>query len=127
MTWEADLYEHLRTDSGIAAVVGSRIYPVILPQNSTKPAITYQEITGIPQTDLSGDDGDLQEIRLQIDCWAEGARAYTIAAELAELVRVRLQTAATNFHAVTNWRRVGYEDDARLYRGLLDVSIWYRN
>lgn len=126
MTWEADLVAHLRADSGIAAVVGDRIYPVVLPQNSAKPAITYQEITGIPQTDLSGDDGDLMEIRVQVDCWGENPRGYTAASALADLVRVRLQTAATNFHAVTNWRRIGYEDDARLYRGLLDVSLWYR-
>lgn len=123
MTFEADLYAHLHGDSSITAQVSTRIYPVKMPQNATRPAITYQTISGDPMTDLDSADGDLLAVRVQIDCWAE---TYTAAAALGEAVRTRLKTAATSFRMGECRYRDIYEDDARLFRRLLDVTCWYR-
>lgn len=45
MTVEELLYSHLTGDSGVQALVGSRVYPVELPQECTLPAVRYQLIS----------------------------------------------------------------------------------
>lgn len=39
------LYSHLSGNGGVAAVVGNRIYPLVLPQEGTLPAVRYQLIS----------------------------------------------------------------------------------
>jgi hypothetical protein len=65
---EAIILKLLQT-SGVAAKVGTRIYPGARPQASALPAIAINRISGAP---LYADDGEtgLAESRLQIDCWA---------------------------------------------------------
>lgn len=45
MTVEELLYTHLSGDGGVQALVGSRVYPVELPQECTLPAVRYQLIS----------------------------------------------------------------------------------
>lgn len=121
MTFEADLKAHLQV-AAIGAVVADRIYPLIRPQGAVVPAITYQRLSGVPQTDLDGLDGSLFEIRCQIDCYSE---SFVTSRGLAELVRARLQTAAATFSAIVNLDQDFFEEDTRLYRTALDCSFWY--
>jgi len=126
MTFEASLKAHLSNDSGIAAAVGERIFPVKLPENTTKPAIVYTKVGTTPQTDLDCDDGDLLAIRLQVDCWAPG---FEVVAALAELVRLRMQSATltgAGFVMGACFAQDGYDPEAKLYRVTLDFDCWYR-
>ena len=41
MAFEADLYTWLNTLTGLTALVGDRIYPGLLPENGTLPAVVY--------------------------------------------------------------------------------------
>lgn len=125
MTFEADLKAHLAGDSSISALVGDRIHPMLLPAGGAMPAITYQEIADEPQTDLSGGDGDMVRYRVQINCWAD---SYVGVKALAELVRVRLQTAASSFKAVAlpSGQDV-YEDSPKRFGFYRDFSFWYRS
>src|SRR5690348_2482253 len=97
MTFRADLKAHLSGDATIAARVGERIFPIKLPEGTTKPAIVFARAGATPQMDLDSDDGDLLDIRLQVDCWAA---ADDLVQEIAEAVRLRMQAAtiaANNF------------------------------
>jgi hypothetical protein len=123
MTFEADLKTHLQADASIAAAVLDRIYPLTAPQGVAKPYITYQRITGTPTNDLDGLDGSLIDIRCQIDVYAASFDACRV---LSEFVRIRLQTAAASFAALTNFDQDFFEDDVRLYRTALDCSFWFR-
>lgn len=122
MTFEADLRSHLRGDAGITALVGERIR-AMRRTDSAVPAITFQRVIGIPQNDLDGLDGALMDIRTQIDVYGPDFDAVRA---LAELVRIRLQTPAATFHAVTNFDQDFFEDDVKLYRTMLDCSFWFR-
>lgn len=69
MTVEELLYAHLIAHSGLMAVVGNRIYPMVLPQEATLPAVRYQfigrqELHVRPQTPL------LTARRYQLDGYA---------------------------------------------------------
>ncbi len=124
MTFETDLTSHLLGDSGITAAVSDRVSPLKLDDGTALPAITYQEIASEPQTDLSGGDGALVRQRVQINVWASTLAA---AAALAELVRIRMQTAATNFRAVpeSSSQQV-YEPDTKRFGHYRDFSIWHK-
>jgi len=124
MGFEADLVAHLRADSALVTLVGERITPVIRQQSSVRPALVYTLIFGDAQTDLDGDDGDLLQLRVQLDAWAT---TYADAAQIAERVRLRMQTAASTIKAVPlNTGTADFEPSTKLYRVLMEFSCWYR-
>ena len=45
MTAETDLYDALRNDVDVTAVVGTRIYPDEQPEDDPKPAIVYTQVS----------------------------------------------------------------------------------
>lgn len=123
MTFEADLKAHLQGATGISALVGDRITPDLL-SSDTLPAITFQEISSEPQTDLSGGDGSLVRYRMQVAVWALKRADAQL---LAELVRVRMQTAASSFSAVPEAAsQAVYEPDTKRFGHVRDYSCWYR-
>lgn len=88
MTLDDAIYDWLTgggTQTG--ALIGSRLYPLQLPQNSTLPAMTYQQIdSGLTATGQS-EPGDLEEALVQFDCYAASHRA---AKALAKALRADL-------------------------------------
>lgn len=76
------LYARLTADAPIAAVVGTRIYWGIIPQNSTRPNIRLQTISDDRPAHLQGYDG-ARVTRVQCDCFAA---TYGAARGLAEKV-----------------------------------------
>jgi len=69
MTFAETLYSYLMGFPGLAALIGTRCYPVKLPQELTLPAITYQQVSDAPE--YSHDPGASYMPRVQITCWAE--------------------------------------------------------
>lgn len=89
---ETALYAFLGQQGAISALVGARIYPLLLPQNPTMPALTYQIISTVPDYVLAGPSG-LVAKRVQINCWASREWAmpgYTTAQNVATAVRKAL-------------------------------------
>lgn len=66
---ETGIFNLLSNEPSITDLVGTRIYPLLLPTNGTFPAVTYQIVGGnsTPTLDTTGS----QKIRLQIDCWSD--------------------------------------------------------
>jgi hypothetical protein len=124
MSFEADLKSHLSV-AGIGALVGERVYPIVRPQDSALPAITYSHVFGRPSNSLDGYTGGLQRFLMQIDCWA---KSYEQVAALARAVRDRMNTAAATFSTViTEYPLLDdYEPETKLYRRSLSVACWYR-
>lgn len=90
MSIEAALYAHLTANAGVAALVGSRVYPMgSVPQGAAFPRITYQRISSVHEHHQGGVAG-LAHPRLQVDCWAQGASGYAAVKALAEAVRMAL-------------------------------------
>lgn len=82
---EALLY-HLEHDAGVLALVGSRVYPLIIPQDVDLPAIAYQRIDG-PRVRSQSGPSHLAHPRIQITCQAS---MYSSAKALAGAVRASL-------------------------------------
>jgi len=67
----SDVRTYLLTNATVTAVVGTRIYPLKIPQSiSAYPSITYQLISQLPAHTLTGGAG-YAESRIQFDIYAE--------------------------------------------------------
>ena len=83
MSIESGIYTILEAVPAIATAVGTRIYPVVLPQGSALPAITYSLASAERFPTHNGPSG-CPATRYQITYWAE-----THAAAIAGSVLVR--------------------------------------
>lgn len=128
-----DLRTVLLADGTVAGLASTRVYPVVMPQGGTLPALVLQVISGPRPVTLSGAVEPAPH-RVQVDAWAEtyaAAHALRAAAE-----------AAVNGHDGTTgdtvFQFVGVEDrrddyepareeGSSRYRASLDLIIWHRS
>lgn len=68
--FDAALFHELKSDSAIAAKVGTRIRPLTLKQNETLPAISYQQVGGGIHPHTHGDPAVFHKVKYQLNCWA---------------------------------------------------------
>jgi len=113
--------------SQISGTVGTRLYPVHLPQNATYPAATYQVITA-NSLELSNGLSAPKEWRLQVDAWAE---SFSGCEQLASAIRTALDgyqgaadTAQIQVSMLVNWEET-YENGLDIYRISQDYEITY--
>lgn len=106
----------------LAPLASSRVYPEILPQDPTYPAITYTVIDPGAQYSLSGASG-LSNPHIQVDCWASTRSSVK---SLAVAVKSAMDTATT-FKGLLVAGRSMYEEDPMIYRESMDFSIWDRS
>jgi hypothetical protein len=64
---ESSFFTALTTASAVTAICGARIYPLVLPKDSTLPAIDYKFVGGsnTPTFDSMG----IQRYRVEVNCW----------------------------------------------------------
>ena len=100
--------------TAINALIGTRYWPDIAPDNAALPRITYQVISEIRNDWIDG-PGVGKRCRIQINCWAatrNGADA------LADAVEAQLsQTGRIVFRNST------YDSEAQIYWTILDWSV----
>jgi hypothetical protein len=131
---EPDLHTFLANDAGVAALVadgnGARITPLLLPESSALPAVTYHLVSQKREQTFAHPRG-LVRSWLQIDCWG---RNYGDAKSLAEAVRVALDnfagTMGTSPGTTVQLAQLTSETDTyagepRIYRVLMEFWIWF--
>lgn len=127
MSIASDIRTFLLADATLGGLVGTRVYPVKLPQDPTVPAMTYQWISGERHHAASGAVG-LASPRIQFDCWA---KTYLEAESMLEALRKRLDgfsgtAGASKIQgAFFETERDSYEDASRLYGRSADFFVWY--
>jgi len=82
-----DLVDFLEESATVSSLVSDRIYPQILPQAATFPAITYNQVSGVRVSNLSEGPAGKCRRRITINLWAETELA---AYALADAVRQSL-------------------------------------
>lgn len=83
MSIEEALQEYLSGKAEITTLVSDRIYPVVLPQGVSYPALTYLKVSGPVLHDV-----DIAYPRFQLSSWSE---SYAEAKQLAAAVKEVLQ------------------------------------
>ena len=69
MSLEEGLKAALAADGTVNGLVSGRIYPEIMSESVTYPAISYTRISTVPWQILTG-VATFTQVRIQIDCWA---------------------------------------------------------
>jgi hypothetical protein len=83
---EVALASYLEAHALVSPLVGSRVYPEVLPQRPTYPAIVYQRVTTARVRSFDGPSG-LARPRIQLDCYGS---TYAQAKAVAAAVRLAL-------------------------------------
>lgn len=109
-----ELYEHIKTN---VPSINNRIYPMIMPQNTTKPAMVYTVINDNDKQTISGCVSTTETL-FQLDIYAESySQAKTILAE----VKSALYTFDKYPSGLNS--RDNYEEDTQLFRQLIQFTI----
>lgn len=119
--FEIVLLRTLREDAGLSALVGNKVFALVIPQGTKLPCITFQRIGGMPANTLSGHSG-LEEIDLQIDVWA---RDYDEAKAIAKAVRFAMPPSGPQFGAHLIEDQDLYEDGTNYFRVNMEFKVWF--
>jgi hypothetical protein len=119
MSIETSLYTALTTDADIKRIVNTRVYPVVMPQDVTLPAVSYQRMSASPLNTLNGYAG-MKNAHVVINSWA---RTYDEAKELAGHVHTAMDAVRT-FRSVLTNELDGYDPEVSLYVVSQDFSCW---
>ena len=133
---DAALAAALRADSGVEALVSTRVYPDELPVGCTLPAISYRLVSDVPDPVVPG----YRTARVQVSVWSGTAsplEASTVAeAVISAIGRSRLGDAprtwtagSTSYTVVacrsTNAPRLR-EPDSKYWHRPCDFLVTYR-
>jgi hypothetical protein len=130
MSLSEDLRAFLLADATIASLIGARIYPIVLPQGPTVPALTYHWVSIDEIYTMAGPSG-LVVKRIQFDCWAE---TFKEVEALSDAIRLRIDgfsgwlntgsPPSSRIQAIfREVERDWYEDEPVLYRRTIDYFI----
>lgn len=127
---EADLRTFLLSQPAISALVGTRFYPLRLPQGVAFPAITYQTVFGTSEFTHDG-PAHLGRRRIQIDCWAKGNTGYNQVVALADEIRTAVvgYLGAMGGTPYAAGRLVNVldipEPEPALWRRMVEIALWH--
>lgn len=118
---ETKIFAHLNTSTAITITssISTRIYPIIVPQESAYPAITYTRISGGIQNDLQG-YSNLENPLIVIDVWAA---SYKEAKNLSTRVHTVMGNA-TGFSALLISDGDDFIPEIEIYKISMDFSCW---
>lgn len=131
MTIESALYNELTNkNSGVKALISTRMYPESAPQDVTLPYLVYQRISTPPNYTHDG-DSTLQFPRFQImgvASTASGARALAVAVRAALSGKTgSLGDGSVSVQGIFIANETSnFDDDTEYYEFMMDIIPYYR-
>jgi hypothetical protein len=127
MNLKAGIYSLLTANAGLSALIGTRVYPIMLPEAPTLPAIRFQYVGGSsePTFDTSG----MQKLRVQFDCMGADP-------DSADAVRTAMyglngySGLLSDGTLLQNFDLLGpgidfFDSDARQFRCMVEFYLWF--
>jgi len=118
-------YNILSNASGVTDIVGTNIFPVLIPKGTAFPAICYTQLQ-TEMTNTKDSNSRLDFARMQVDCLGT---TYTETLQIADAVRVAMNiTSAGTYNGVFVQSvfiedEVHFFDDAADFDGVFQVSF----
>lgn len=107
--------------TALSGVAGARIYPMLAPQPATTPYVVYTRVVSQVENVMAGNGNPpINQTRLQIDVYS---KTYSEANSVAQAVTAAM--LAWNIQNVNISSQDLFEPDTRLYRVMLEYSIWH--
>lgn len=127
MSVEKAIKALLDADSGVGAECGDRIYPSLLPEDETLPAISYFRVSTVRDPKM-GADSIVVQSRIQVDCHAS---SYSGAKDLRDAVRSAVQRYSGTSGGVVvqqifiEGERDDFEPKNKTHTVSLDLRVFY--
>ena len=121
MSTESTLVNYLQTHTGLAALVGDRIYPRRMPDETELPCVVYMRVSTVPDIGLNSIN---TRARFRLTPWAELATEVTdVATQLKDALN--LATIPPDIDRVLpDGETDRYDNDALLYGQDLDFLVF---
>ena len=115
------VYQLLKDDSGVAAIVGTRIYRHgSAPQKVQAPYVTWFIVSGNPENELTSTPRT-DRFQVQVDCWSDNDGSGDAGIEaLAAAVRAALEPRGHLIGYVVNER----DFDTQRYRIGIEFTLY---
>lgn len=127
MAIEQGLYSKVTGNGTVSALIGTRFYPVVVPQNAVYPCASYQTISGVPTYTIGTQQAQIRQPRIQINAWAQ---TFDQARALGRAIRAAID------HQTGNWSGTQvlgvifeveeidiYDAETRIYQNINEVTI----
>lgn len=127
MAIETEIVSRLKSFTGTASLVGSRVFPVVLP-TEIAPAITYRRLSATPEIALDGSIS-VTSVRLELSAWGS---SYDQARTLADAIFTALDGYSNDAGVMVGHAQFGpdlYEPevpDSVRFRCLVEVEVLAR-
>lgn len=132
---EPALVGMMKADGSVSAIVGTKIFPNIVPHSASMPSITYQLIDSGYEYALDSTPShkiNLVTCRYQVNCWAA---TYKAARQLADKVRALFDGYAGTVGGVPI-RKIQIADESDIsepeeleslkrFGKRIDLMVWY--
>lgn len=105
--------------SVLGALVSGRCYPVVAPDKTDRPYITFQVVHNVPLASLDGPSGQSRRL-VQVDIWGE---SYASVKGIEQQASAAM-AAATQFVSVPQPSRDLYDEEVKLFRSNMEFSVW---
>jgi hypothetical protein len=133
MSIETAIRSALINDTDVSALIGTRVFPMLLAQGYALPAISYQRISGPRPRHTTDATGRVNAI-FQIDCWAETySQARDLSAKVITCLDNHRGTLGTGTAAMDDvgtientMERDDYNTTVEIYRVILEFLIPYK-
>lgn len=124
MSFEPDLVAFLNGNSTITDVIGTRLYPDMIPQDVTMPAVSYQIISRQGEHSTPQGFSNLAKYRVQFTVVAESALSRAVVVDAwgtaVDGMRAGLIQAGFFDNQVNS-----YVMDTERYVSRIDYMFWY--
>lgn len=124
---EQALTARLEGSTSVTALAGTRVYPVVLPQEPNLPALTYTLISSVREHAHTADPGTVHA-RIQVTAWGN---TYASASGLSEGVRAATQrwggtsTGVVVHDVFIENEYAFYDDETGSHAHTLDLMVHY--
>ncbi len=128
MSIESVLYDRLTGYAGLSALISTRLYPNVAPQNVTVPFVTFRRVSAVRDSAFGADAGSVTA-RFQFDMYAT---TYSGVRAIAEQLRGALQRWTTTSGItvedtfIVNELETFDAEPALLHRAVTDIQIHYQ-
>ena len=121
LDFENMLRNTLLGSTALTAIVGNKVFPMVMPQGTLLPAVSFQKISGVPANCLYGPTG-LEEITVQIDAWA---MSLSVVKNMAKAIRAVMPTTGVTWGARLTMDEDLFDAEAKVYRICMSYDVWF--
>lgn len=128
MSITGHIYNRLSAYTGLTALVGLRIYPVVAPDSPEYPLVTYTLIAPNKAMSGNGTTGNGTNASYQFSAWGSTyTSARAVAAQLVAALEDYSGTSdsTTIQHSFYDSENESFEPTTKKYAVMIDFQIWY--